>query len=234
MVDDEYIINLKNILGVYLVDNVARFDVLVEMITSQLLASNKIGPTQGEAVRRLLGHALDDEPSSLLSAEMAHASLSDILNFCRRADVKDSLKVCDRSTGMVSDLTTEYEALLSLFRISGDHSGIHHATITPLVPFGSSGQSSNVTSTSNGFMQNNYVGTDSQQKGFYSNLYNPSAVVIPAGQQLLPQMWGGPSGSLVGSRETGGRSTAAIISRAHQLAVDNHFGRFTWYEHLSL
>lgn len=228
MVDDEYIINVKRILGSYLADSVYRFDVLVSMITDQLLGANKITSAQKNTVKGLLGHTIEQDPSPQIgSNELSEVSLSDILNFCRRADVKDSLIVCDKSSGIVSDLTTEYDALLCLFRISGDRFGSHHANISSHAQFSapSMSQQTNLPPTTSLLYPNNAASQSAT--GFYSSLYNKPNVTLAA-NQAAPQLMGSPILSM-GDKDANHRCTSFIISRAHELATDDHFGKFSWY-----
>lgn len=229
MIDDEYIINLKSMLGAYLSDSVRRFDVLVNMITEQLLTGNKISAAQVSTVKGLLGHTSERDPSPLLGlAETSGVSLSDIMSFCRRADVKDSLVVCDKASGIVSDLITEYEALLNLFRISGDHYSSHHMHVA--APSTADNPLINSSFAPGSIFQN--VSANVESKSFYSSLYNkPGAPVVAA--QPAPQLMGSPMGSMT-DKDINHRATSSIISRAHFLASDDHFGRFTWYSYATV
>lgn len=221
--DDGYIINVKRILGSYLSDTVRRFDVLVNLIVKQLLAGNKITETQVDVVKGVLGHTLEKETSSLIgSNNMNDVSLPDVLNFCRRPDVRDSLLISDKSSGIISEVTTEYESLLCLFRIPGDFISPHRDVQSNRTP----AASGNITAAI-GPLGTSPKDEAVTQRGFYSCFkgkpYGTNGLFQTP--QPTPQLVGSPAGYVA---RVDPDHASYIISRAHDLASDSHLGKFLW------
>ena len=114
--DDQWIINLRSMLGTYLSESFKRFTDIVQNITSILISSNPhLCEAQRKAIPLFLFYSKD---RSLQSADIK-LSQSDIETFCNANSSAGGILIVDIH-GTKQNLWNEYKTLLDIFKVAGE------------------------------------------------------------------------------------------------------------------
>lgn len=125
--DDQWIINLRSMLGTYLSESFKRFTDVVGKITSILISSNShLSEAQRKAIPLFL---LFSKDRSLQSADLK-LTQSDVETFCNANSGAGGILIVDIH-GTKINLWNEYKTLLDLFKVAGET--YHEQKETPVI-----------------------------------------------------------------------------------------------------